>query len=351
MTTFPNAPVLPIGADGLLTGEDAHTWYTSPDGNSRFFLEGPLAPWPGIQDGAIIPGGLKPLSPDFQQIALKSARQPGSTWTGTVWDEMNTDIPIQLHARTPQGISALISEWMGAWPPDKTGVLEHITPDRGYWYCNVRRAKAWPDAIKKAPRTVKMLALTHSITNNDAFWFGFPSISSFQPGGTGGSGFVQLTNIGDQHAYPTVLFYGPGTLGFSNGDSLGTSTMITFGPLEAGQVVLIDTRQRLRQVIDLSPGAPAPQSLNSVQKLVEQITNFVTNNNVPPLLQQFESLFGILPPQGALYSLLNGHYANPIPGVAQPQWAKTVNLKVSITGGNSASKAVFRIDPMRVWPE
>lgn len=343
--------VLPTAGAELLAGVKENIWYTSPDGRSTFYLSGALQPWPGIQDGIHLKGGIKGLSPDYKHIDLKSARQPGVTWTGTLFDTLTMDMSLQANANTAQGISKLISEWVGAWDPTKTGTLEYWTIDRGYWYCNPRGGKPQADSWKQTPRTIRQADLTHSCRADLSFWLGLPSIDTFAPGGGsgGGSGFLQLGNIGDQPAWPTFLFYGPGTFGFSNG--VGSTSMITLGPLLEGQVVLMTTLPRLNNLVDLSAGVA--QTLSVEQQTIESIINFITNNNVPPLLQQFESQFGIVPPQGSLWSLLTGRYDRPIPGVAQPEWATSSEIAVSITGtgGSSASKIVGRIDPMRRWPE
>lgn len=354
MTTYPiigatgDSSVLPIGADELLAGDHENIWYTSPDGNSRFYIAGALQPWPGIQDGIMLSGGIHGLSPEFKNIDLKSARQPGVTYTGTLYDTLNMDMMLQAHANSPQGMSKVISEWVGAWDPTQTGTLEYWTLDRGYWFINARLNKTWGDSWKQSWRTIKVANLSHSLRADLPFWLGVPSIDSFALGGgaTSGSGFLRLSNIGDQDAFPTFLFYGPGTFTFSNGVG---GPAITFGALEAGQVVLMPTNPRLNNVVDLTAGVP--QALSVEQQTIQKIINFVTNNNVPPLLQQFESMFGILPPQGSLWSLLTGRYDTPIPGVAQPAFATLSEIAVSITGGSSSSKIVGRIDPMRRWPE
>jgi hypothetical protein len=113
--------------------------------------------------------------------------------------------------------------------------------------------------------------------------------------------------------------------------------------------VLITTLPRKRNVIDLTnvPGSPTIAQ----NQLLNAIFAFVTNNNVPPVIQWFESLFGYPVPQGPLYSLLNGRYSSPFPGVEQPGWATSQYLSVYITGGNANSKIVGRIDPQRQWPE
>jgi hypothetical protein len=160
------------------------------------------------------------------------------------------------------------------------------------------------------------------------------------------SGFVGLLNIGTEDAWPRYLCYGPGTFTFQDGPR-GSKT-ITLGPLLDHQIALVVTLPRLRSVVDLSPGAPPPP--HGAVKLLKELQSFVFNNNVPPLLEKFESRFGILPPQGQLYSLLNGRFTNPIPGVAVPSMAQPANIAVSITDGTALSKVVAAITPMRICP-
>jgi len=355
MTIFPiisstaNNTVLPQAAKDLLTGDSAHIWYTSPDKNSTFYIDGALKPWPGIQDGMVLSDGIHGMSPDFKLIDLKSARQPGVTYTGSLFDVMLIDLNLEAHGNAAWGVSRVVSEWMGAWHPTKTGVMEYITLDGGYWYCKPRLAKTWGDQWKQHWRTIKTAKLTHNARVDGSFWLGVPSIDEFAPGSGSGNGFLRLANIGEEDAYPTAMFYGPGLFKFSNGP--GSTNMITFGPLLEGQVVVMPLLPRLNNAIDISAGVP--QTLSVEQQTIKSLINWVTNNNVPPLLQQFESLFGILPPQGPLMSLLTGRYSNPIPGVAQPEFASLSQIAVSVTetGGSSTSKIAMRVDPMRRWPE
>ena len=350
MTTYPNGPVLPIGATQLLSGDDANIWYTSPDGSSKFYLGGALQPWPGIQDGIIMAEGSSGFSPGFHQITMKTARMAGVVNTGTVYDELKMNLKLQAHGRTPQSLAAMVSEWIASWDPTKEGTFEYITLDQGYWYFKSRLAETWPDTYKKLPRTVRVMPITQQIVSDASFWFGMPSIDTFHPGGTGGTGFLTLVNTGSIDANPSLLFYGPGTLEFSNGDNFSAPNTITFGPLLPGQVAMITIGER-RQVVDLTPtGATVNQALTAGQKFVENIVNSISNNNVPPMLQQMESAFGIVPPQGSMYSLMKGRYTQAIPGVTLPTQATGTRILVSITGGDSNSKVIGRIDPARTWP-
>jgi len=179
------------------------------------------------------------------------------------------------------------------------------------------------------------------------------------------SGFIPLVNRGDVEAWPRYLCYGPGTFTFGDGPgTVNPKNSVTFGPLLEDQVVLVTTLPRLRGVVDLSksslnqqivdgtiiPLAVPNNDLTWLQKQIKNLIDFATNSNVPPLLQQFESLFGILPPQGALYSLLDGRFTKPIDGRDNDSAALVSKISVTITDGNADSKVVGAITPRRRWP-
>lgn len=163
------------------------------------------------------------------------------------------------------------------------------------------------------------------------------------------SGYVSLTNIGDVEAWPRFLLYGPGTFNIGNGPD--SSDTVAFGPLLDGQVVLIETEPRRRSVVDLTPSSVSTdQELNVFQKLLKALVSFASNNNVPPLLQQFESLFGILPPQGNLYSYLTGRFTKSVPAKSPGAEPTTSQIFVKIDDGNANSKVVAALTPRRRWP-
>lgn len=161
-------------------------------------------------------------------------------------------------------------------------------------------------------------------------------------------GHLSLTNIGERDGWPQVVFEGPGLLEIANGP--GATEMIKFGPLEPGQRVLISTHPRHRAIVDLT-SAPVGQKLNDGQKLLDTLVKLVSMGQVPPALQWFESVFGIKPPQGVLYSLLEGRFTRPIPGVRQPKDAQTSRIAIKVTGGNASTKVTASVTPMRRWPE
>jgi hypothetical protein len=160
---------------------------------------------------------------------------------------------------------------------------------------------------------------------------------------------VSLTNTGDVEAYPRFLVYGPGTFNIGNGPD--SSDTVQFGPLLDGQVVLIETEPRRRSVVDLTPSTVSTeQELNPFQQLVKALVSFASNNNVPPLLQQFESLFGILPPQGNLYSYLTGRFTKAVPAKSPGAEPTTSQIFIKIDNGNANSQVVAALTPRRRWP-
>ena len=182
-----------------------------------------------------------------------------------------------------------------------------------------------------------------------------PNISYFSAGV--GTGHIYLTNIGDQPAWPRYLCYGPG---YFQIEDVGTGNMIGFGPLQQGQVALLNTMPRLPPVVDLSPAQKSPGATptgllatlqQDGQNFIKTLVNYATNNNVPPLLQKFESLFGITPPQGPLGALLNGRFTKPILGMQEQSGPNTKAINCHIQGGNDQTQIIAALTPYRRWPE
>lgn len=175
-------------------------------------------------------------------------------------------------------------------------------------------------------------------------WYGQDNLSQTQ------SGYVPLTNMGDIEAWPRYLCYGPGTFSFGNGPN--SASNITLGPLYDGQIVLVTTEPRFRSVVDLTPTTVQTPTtfITKVQEFIDALKSYATNYNAPPLLKQFESIFGLLPPQGNLYSSLTGRFTNPIPRAYYGQPLTTSYIPVSITGGSPNSQIIAAITPRRRWP-
>lgn len=162
------------------------------------------------------------------------------------------------------------------------------------------------------------------------------------------TGYLNLTNVGDQIAFPDLVVYGPGTFTFSDGP--GNTPTIPFGPLTDGQVALIKTAPGQRSVYDISTD-PSEQDLNGFQGFIQSLVSLAFNNNTPPLFSWFESLFGITPQQGVMYSLLGGRWSNGFPGRTLVSAPQTQQMAVTITGGDANSKVVAALTPLRRWPE
>lgn len=164
------------------------------------------------------------------------------------------------------------------------------------------------------------------------------------------TGYLKRLNVGDQPMPDKYTFYGPGTFKVANGP--GSTDMIEFGPLLPNQVVWIDTNPQKPRIKDLTSVPPTPQELNLFQEALKDLIDFASGNNVPPLLQEVESRFGIVPPQGNLYSLLKGRWgkgaAIPPKPVGKP--AEPYFVKVSIDGGNADSKILVSGTPRRRYP-
>lgn len=167
------------------------------------------------------------------------------------------------------------------------------------------------------------------------------------------SGFLRRKNIGDQPMPDKYTCFGPGTFKFAV--SPGSSEMVTFGPLLTNQVVHIDTSRQSPKVKDLTSVPPTPQELNAWQQALKDFIDWANANNVPPLLQQIESAFGIIPPQGNLLSLLKGRWnkdsAIPAKSPGTPDsLVSSYFVKVSIEGGNADSKILVSGTPLRRNP-
>jgi hypothetical protein len=165
------------------------------------------------------------------------------------------------------------------------------------------------------------------------------------------SGQLAMVNAGDQPMWPRYTLYGPGTFIIGDGPNNAGNT-VTMGPLLPNQIVQLRTDPRKRGVTDLTSQPASPQALTLWQKALEDFLSFAIGNNTIPLVQAIESEFGIVPPQGNIYSLLNGRFSDnsaiPQRPVAGPMQA--YEIPVSITGGNANSRIVSAGTPLRRFP-
>lgn len=163
------------------------------------------------------------------------------------------------------------------------------------------------------------------------------------------AGHLTLTNFGDQDGYPRYLVYGPGIFRIANGPN--SNEMVEFGPLLNGQIALLTTLPRLRGVVDLTPGTASLAVTPEFDDFFNSLKSLAVNSNLGPLLQWFQSLFGIRPPQGYMYALLKGRFSRPIP--PKPAGAPPVPAQINceILNGTASSKIVAALTPLRRWPE
>lgn len=350
-TLYPPGSATRVGAQMLLDGEIPQISYTSNDRSRVFYVQGgcsPIAPGIEGQDGLVLQSQSAPTAP-FKHVDSQGAREDGVTWNDTVYAAMEWDMTLSAHSYTAGGLGRVVSDWIACWSyPQGPGRWEYYTPELGLWWANTRLNQKWNDHLKSEPRLRKQRIFTHSSRIDHAFWYGVDSVCTFAPGGSGGTGHLLLSNMGQLPGWPSIIFTGPGSIEVGNGP--GSTSMIKFGPLLTGQRVLITTLPRLRSVVDLTTTSTT-QQLDAQQQLIDTLIKLVTFNQVPPLLTWFESLFGIRPPQGVLYSLLQGRFSRPIPGVMQPWESTTSAIAVKITGGNSDSKVIASVTPRRIWPE
>ncbi|MEZ0366815.1 hypothetical protein ACAG26_24380 [Mycobacterium sp. pUA109] len=362
MTTpvvFPPGPITPLGEARMQAGIVPEIDFVGADG-TIVYLQGGKAPDLSCEDGFGLLGH-EGLQPPFDLLDEQGARQDGVTNLDTVFDPAIIKLTLEASGVTPQSMRRAIRIWISSWNPPNVGTLSVFTQELGQWWMPVRQHKPIPDKLTQDPSLHRRLRFEWECRGDNSFWQGVDSLSTFElpTGATSGNGWCPLTNLGTRPAWPRFLVYGPGTFTLGNGavpTAQGTvsnsGSPITFGPLKAGQIAMIYTEPRLRSVVDLSPDQPA-QSLTAFQNLISTMVNAAVGAYpVPPLLQDLESVFGILPPQGPLYSLLNGRFTSlsQLPPKQDGYPPVTTYIPVSISGGNSASKIIAAATPYRTWP-
>lgn len=350
-TVYPPGPVTPLGSAMLLSGIHPTVAYIGWEG-TVFNIMGGLAPQHDYQNGLILKE-VSGLQSPFHFLDNEGARQEGITYLDSLRDPAIINMTLEAWGDSPNGLRKTVRAWTSAWRPDQMGVLSWFTQQLGEWYMPVRQAKELPDHYKQYPAMHRRQIITWTARGDNAYWQGVDSVSSFPaPGQTldssgAAAGFNALTNIGTEQTWIRHLVTGPGTFTFGDATS---GNIISFGPLLDGQRALITTLPRLRSVVDLSDTATAATP-TALQKIVEDLVNYATTTSQPPLLSWFESRFGILPPNGPMYSLLNGRFNYPLPGKRDSALPTTAYIPVSITGGSATSRITSAITPLRTYPE
>lgn len=344
---YPPGITSPLGQAQMVDDALPQIAYVGWNG-TVFHLAGGQAPMPGIQNGMSLLK-ISGMQPSFTLLDNLGARQDGITWLDSLYDPAMIDLTVEASGTSASALRKVVRDWVAAWRPDKTGTLSWFTQQLGEWWMPVRQARAFADQYSQAPAQHRRQKLTWHARGDNAFWQG-PDSTGVVAGD--GGGLLPLLNLGTQPCWPRYLVYGPGNfwIGDGDGENGKPATMIPFGPLLDGQIMLITTLPRLRSVVDLSPSAPV-QQLNAMQKFIQNLVNVATGDQVPPLLQYYESFFGILPPQGPAYSLLHGRFANPIAGKPDGTAPVPSFIPIQIQGASSTTKVVGAITPQRTYPE
>jgi len=378
---MPPGPVTPLGAARALSGTVPHVSVTGADG-TQWYLQGPLAPdlltQPGI--GLITFEGLQP---SFDLLDEQGARQDGISNLDTVWNPNVLSMVLEAGAPTVAEFRQVMRMWISSWNPPNVNTVSVFTPQMGSWWAPARQLKALPPRTgsdsNQDPSLHLRFRFGFQARVDNAFWQGIDSVSVF-PGGTYGtcpqtltggaaSGYCPLTNTGTRRGWPRFLVTGPGTFTLGNGGNIVAQgnpayasgyapgivtsgvTPITFGPLTDGQVALVSTLPRLRSVVDLTPTQTLPTNPQQ-RALTQTLINLAQTTNTAPLLEAWQNVFGVLPLNSPMYSLLGGRFttSSALPPHADGYPLQTSWIPVSIVGGNSNSRIVAASTPYRTWP-
>jgi hypothetical protein len=323
----------------------------SPSNRLIWNIGGPTAPTPGAEEG-MTASEFAGFDAPFDLVDLQGAREDGITNLDRVMNPAEIDMVLELSAAPGAATRRVMRWWMETWAGNRRARLNYWTPELGDWWMWVRKFKPVNNRFKQSYSQTGALQLPWTVRGDQAFWLSYDSVSTFDGNGTGnGSGNVKIVQRGTELGWLRHLAYGPGTFTFGDGTS-GKS--VTFGPIYEGQVFLLSTLPRLPTLIDVSPTNPVMTATQVTQSqgFLQFLINLVTNNNVPPLLQELESVFGVQAPQGNPLSLLASRFTTPIPGLVESQPPFTTKVPMSISGGKAGvSKIVSALTPMRTWPE
>lgn len=304
--TIPSPPTLWATNQLLSANQSIITWIGA-DG-SRWPLSGGLAPMIAAQDGVNLLS-IKGLMGSWKHLDQTSAHQDGVDWLDAVWDPTEVDMVVAIAGQTPSGYRKQQRGWMDSWDPKLTGKLVWFSQELGEWWLTMRMLKETDAELTTGPAFMTSQQFPWAARADQPFWTSFDSCSSLvansstnmvDPAGRNPNNFLPLWNRGDQAAWPRYLFKGPGTIQIADANS---NAHVTFGPLPAGQTVLITTEIRKRSIRELT-----------------------TKQNY--------------------YPLLNGRFSTPVPAGAAPK------IKVSVTGATSAKTQINAfLTPLRKWPE
>jgi hypothetical protein len=177
--SYPPDVVTKYGITLLEEGIEPLITYTSPDGNLSFYLNGGLAPFPGVTEGIVLADGIQGLHAPFKHLMYASARVAGALWQDTVYDPGEVTMKVTAHGNSPAGLRRVIRKWIDAWPPNQAGTLSWVTPDGGEWWAKVRMNRPPPEKLERAYTRSCQQTFTWSIMIDGAFWQSYDSTSQF----------------------------------------------------------------------------------------------------------------------------------------------------------------------------
>jgi hypothetical protein len=150
--------------------------------------------------------------------------------------------------------------------------------------------------------------------------------------------------------YRDYTLFGPGVFRIHDGPD--SDEFIEFGPLLDNQVAFLrsDPRSSTPLVLDLTTTPPTPQQLTKFQAALKK--RLGSRADTSAYYQQIESRWGIVPPQGPFYSLLNGRFsdASAIPPKPAGRPADPYYIRVDIDDANANSRIISAGTPLRRWP-
>jgi hypothetical protein len=126
---------------------------------------------------------------------------------------------------------------------------------------------------------------------------------------------------------------------------------VKFGPLLTNQVMQVRTDPRKRAVIDMTAIPPTQAEADMFQDAADDFFSFLFSANaVQTSPSATESIFGIRPPQGNPYALLDGRFSNSVPPRSPGNPVTAYHTKVKISGGNADSQIIVAGTPLRRLP-
>jgi hypothetical protein len=342
---YPAGPVTPHGTYYLRTGMHPVVQLRSYDETIAWdMMGGRVIADRAMPECALIKSnGLKGLIPPWRTIDQKGATEDGIHFVDALYDPIEISMEVSLRARNGTYLRQLSRDLIASIDAKRTSELWWFTQEQGKWWSDIRWFKTPPDAFTPSGQMTRQ-DLTLILRGDNGFWRTFNSVDSLTA-----TGFVQLTNPGDQPMFPRYTCFGPGTFKFADGP--GSTQMVEFGPLLPGQVAQIRTDPRRRGVVDLTQKPPSTQEESQWEKAMKDLKSFTQ------VLSVFQSIFGLLgtgpvPPQGNMYSLLKGRFSDnsAIPAKSPGTPAMTRAVRVEITGGDVNTRVIAAGTPLRRLP-